>query len=106
MDLVALSACETAKGTAESGEGVLGLVSAFQLAGARHVLASLWTVDDEATRRLMEGVYERLLRDRDPLSPADALRASALALRDRKDDAGRARFAAPRYWAAFVAYGR
>ena len=106
VDLVTLSACETAKGTAESGEGVLGLVSAFQMAGARGVLASLWKVDDEATRLLMEGVYERILRGEDPLTPAAALRASARALRDTKDPAtGKARFAAPRYWAAFVAYG-
>ncbi|MCC7137686.1 MAG: tetratricopeptide repeat protein [Planctomycetes bacterium] len=105
VELVTLSACETAKGTAESGEGVLGLVSAFQMAGARRVLASLWKVDDEATRLLMDGVYERLLRTDAPLAPADALREAALALRDRRDADGRRRFAAPRYWAAFVAYG-
>lgn len=106
VDLVTLSACETAKGTAESGEGVQGLVQAFQMAGARRVIASLWKVDDEATRRLMEGVYERLLRTENPLAPADALREAALALRDSMDASGKARFAAPRYWAAFVAYGR
>jgi CHAT domain-containing protein len=105
VDLVTLSACETARGTAESGEGVLGLVSAFQMAGARRVLASLWKVDDEATRRLMDGVYERMLRQEHPLAPADALREAALALRAWKDPTGNARFAAPRYWAAFVAYG-
>lgn len=105
VDLVTLSACETARGTAESGEGVQGLVSAFQMAGARHVIASLWQVDDEATRLLMEGLYDRMLRPENPLSPADALREAALALRDLKDTDGKQRFAAPRYWAAFVAYG-
>ena len=106
VDVVTLSACETARGTAESGEGVLGLVSAFQMAGARDVLASLWKVDDEATRLLMEGVYERMLRKEHPLTPADALREAASALRVTRDPAtGRARFASPRYWAAFVAYG-
>ncbi|MCC7138129.1 MAG: tetratricopeptide repeat protein [Planctomycetes bacterium] len=104
-DLVTLSACETARGTAESGEGVLGLVAGFQMAGARRVIASLWKVDDEATRLLMEGVYARMLRTEDPRSPADALREAALALRATKDPAGRVRFAAPRHWAAFVAYG-
>ena len=54
----------------------------------------------------MEGVYERILRKEDPLPAADALREAALALRAWKDPAGKARFAAPRYWAAFVAYGR
>ena len=105
VDLVTLSACETAKGTAESGEGVQGLVSAFQMAGARRVVASLWRVEDEGTRRLMEGLYERILRKENPLTPADALREAAVALRDWKGPDGKARFAAPRYWAAFVAYG-
>jgi len=106
VELVTLSACETAKGTAESGDGVQGLVSAVQMAGARGVVASLWKVDDEGTRRLMEGLYERMLRRDDPLAPADALREASRALRDFKDPTGKARFAAPRYWAAFVAYGR
>jgi CHAT domain-containing protein len=106
VELVTLSACKTARGTAESGEGVLGLVSGFQMAGARHVIASLWKVDDEATRRLMEGLYERLLSTDTAHSPADALRETALALRKWKDLDGKARFAAPRYWAAFVAYGK
>lgn len=106
VDLVTLSACETARGTAESGEGVQGLVSAFQMAGARRVIASLWRVDDEGTRRLMDGLYAGLLRQESPLSPADALRASALALRSSKDADGTFPYAAPRDWAAFVAYGR
>lgn len=106
VDLVTLSACETARGTPESGEGVQGLVSAFQMAGARRVVASLWRVDDEGTRRLMDGLYERMLRKESPLSPADALREASLALRDWKDADGNARFAAPKYWAPFVAYGR
>ena len=106
VELVTLSACETARGTAESGEGVQGLVSAFQMAGARRVIASLWKVDDEGTRHLMEGLYARILRADGPLAPADALREASLALRNAKDASGRARFAAPRDWAAFVAYGR
>ena len=106
VDLATLSACETAKGTAESGEGVQGLVQAFQMAGARRVIASLWKVDDEGTRRLMDGVYERMLRRENSLSPADALREAAISLRDLKDASGKARFASPRFWAAFVAYGR
>lgn len=106
VELVTLSACETAKGTAESGEGVLGLVSAFRMAGARDVLASLWKVDDEGTRRLMDGVYARVLRRDAPLAPGEALRESARALRETRDPTtGKRRFAAPRYWAAFVAYG-
>jgi CHAT domain-containing protein len=105
VQLVTLSACDTARGTPESGEGVQGLVQALQMAGARNVLASLWPVDDEATRRLMEGLYERLLRTEQALPPAEALREAARELRETTDEAGRRRFALPRTWAAFVAYG-
>jgi CHAT domain-containing protein len=104
-DLVVLSACETARGTAESGEGVLGLVTGFRIAGARRVIGSLWKVDDEATRMLMGRFYEGILRKEGPLTPAESLREAALWLRTQKGARGQS-FDAPRYWAAFVAYGR
>jgi CHAT domain-containing protein len=95
-----LSAFRTALGRPESGEGVLGLVSGFQMAGARDVVASLWDVDDEATRLRMERFYEGLLSTEEPLGTAEALRRAARAVRDTP------RSAAPRYGAAFVAYVR
>ena len=105
VDLVVLSACQTALGKAESGEGVIGLVRGFQMAGAKRVIASLWQVDDEATRLLMQHLYDGMLREEDPLSPAEALREAALKVRGSTGSRGQS-FAAPRYWAAFVAYGR
>jgi CHAT domain-containing protein len=95
-DLVTLSACDTALGAEMGGEGLLGLTRAFQYAGARSVLASLWSVGDESTARLMERFYRYLgsgeTKDR-------ALRAAQLDL-IRSADAS-----APFHWAAFQLVG-
>ncbi len=60
VELAALSACKTGQGKATSGEGVLGLQRAFQAAGARSVLATLWSVDDTGTYLLMARFYDNL----------------------------------------------
>lgn len=60
-DLVVLSACHTGRGTATSGGDVVGLVRATVAAGARHVVVSLWPVDDEAGALLLTYLYEALL---------------------------------------------
>ena len=59
-DLVALSACRSAAGTARPGEGLMGLTRAFQFAGARSVLASLWSVGDSSARGFMTRFYAEL----------------------------------------------
>ena len=59
-ELVVLSACDTASGTIETGEGVYGLQRALTAAGARSTLLSLWKVDDEATAYFMRRYYELL----------------------------------------------
>lgn len=57
-DAVILSACETAVGETVNGEGVYGLRRAFALAGARHLVMSLWPVEDQATARQMQRFYQ------------------------------------------------
>ena len=96
-DLVVLSACETARGRRLEGEGTIGLTRAFLAAGAQHVVASLWRVDDAATAELMHAFYSQLLRQR--RSPAAALRAAQRQL------AGTRQWAHPYFWAGFVVQG-
>ena len=75
-DLVVLSACETGLGAAAGGEGVLGLQRAFQLAGAKTTITSLWKIPDRATMQLMQRFYENLWDEK--MSKLDALREAQL----------------------------
>ena len=76
-DLVVLSACETGLGKEMGGEGLVGLTRAFQYAGARSVVASLWSVADETTAELMKRFYSYLKAGR---SKDAALRQAQLDL--------------------------
>jgi CHAT domain-containing protein len=97
VDLVVLSACNTALGKEVKGEGLIGLTRGFMYSGARGVVASLWKVDDDATAELMKHFYAGLFQK--GLTPAAALRDAQLALRSQK------RWRSPYYWAAFVIQG-
>jgi CHAT domain-containing protein len=74
---VTLSACQTALGKYEKGEGFVGFAQALILAGSRSVWLSLWKVNDAATALLMERFYQNLLGKREglkaPLPKAGAL---------------------------------
>ncbi len=92
-ELVVLSACETGRGYIRNGEGVFGLQRAFQLAGARAILMSLWKVDDGVTRALMTEFYRRWLEYGDA---SEALREAVRALRSARP------WLTPADWGAFV----
>ena len=95
-DIVVLSACETALGRLQEGEGMLGLTRAFFSAGVPSVVASLWSVEDRATRLLMERFHTGL---RDGLRPAVALQQAQLFLLHETH------YSNPAYWAPFVLIG-
>lgn len=101
VELVVLSACETGLGRSESGEGLLGLRRAFELAGAKTVVSSLWSVQDDSTARLMQSFYENLWLGK--MGRADALRAAQLEMLARN----RAQYhdPLPSTWGAFVLSG-
>ncbi|MFQ5789049.1 MAG: CHAT domain-containing protein [Acidobacteriota bacterium] len=98
--LVTLAACETVRGGRRGGEGVVGLARAFLEAGAGSVVASLWPVEDQATRELMVRLYRGLSRHH--RATAAALSVAQRALAD--GDAGQ-RLRHPYYWAGFILLG-
>ena len=90
VQVVVLSACESGLGKQASGEGVLGLQRSFQSAGARSVVASLWSVDDAATKTLMVAFYTNLWEKK--LPKLEALRQAQLTmLRGYDPQAGKLR---------------
>jgi CHAT domain-containing protein/uncharacterized protein HemY len=94
VELLTLSACETAAG---DDRAALGLAGVAIKAGARSALASLWTVNDPASAELVSGFYRGL---QDPaISKAKALQQAQLQL--LKD----ARYRHPNYWSAFLLIG-
>lgn len=97
-DLVTLSACETALGKTRYGDGLQGLTRAFTCAGARNIVASLWTVNDAATKDLMINFYQEIEKG--------GHYNRALALAKRNFVQGNRQFAHPYYWAGFVLNGR
>jgi parallel beta-helix repeat protein len=93
-DLVVLSACQTHLGELSAGDELVGLTRAFFFAGTPTVVASLWSVDDEATGLLMERFYTHLGQG---MSKAAALRQAQLEVWETHPD--------PYYWAGFVLSG-
>ena len=94
--LLVLSACSTAGGAVERGEGVLSLTRPFLAAGVQQVLATVSAVDDEEAAPLLVDFHTRL---RAGETPAAALRAVQLAAYKREHTVSL------RGWAAFELFG-
>ena len=96
-ELTTLSACDTGVGKLQGEEGVSDLAEAFLAAGAKTVVASLWSADDTFASALMERFYQRLaLGEKTSL----ALRGAKLDLLTKYGEQ-----VSPFYWAGFVAIG-
>lgn len=92
--LVVLSACETGQGEFEEGEGVWGLQRAFQVAGVRYIVMSLFKVDDEVTSLLMQEFYKNIVSGQEVLA---AFRNSRMKIKSS--------YQKPVEWGAFVIKG-
>lgn len=93
IELLVLSACQTAKGNKRSALGIAGIAAQ---AGARSTVATLWRVDDNSTALLMKEFYKEL---KDGKTKADALRLAQLSLLSNPD------YSHPYYWAGFLLIG-
>ena len=98
--MVTLSACETARGKEATGEGVFGLRRALEIAGARTVLMSLWSVPDREARDWMMVFYKEKLAG---ASVLDATRKASLTMIEKLRAEGKPPH--PYLWAAFQTAG-
>jgi CHAT domain-containing protein len=95
IELLALSACQTAAG---DDRAALGLAGVAVKSGARSALATLWFVNDESTTRVVSEFYAQM-HDHPALSKAKALRLAQLKLLTDQ------RYEHPCYWAPFLIIG-
>jgi CHAT domain-containing protein len=98
VELITLSACQTAEG---DDRAPLGMSGTALKAHARSAMGTLWVVSDDATQQLMAGFYRRMVAARasGQGSKIDALRAAQLALIEQPA------FSHPYFWAPFILVG-
>ncbi|MFB8787289.1 MAG: CHAT domain-containing protein [Potamolinea sp.] len=94
IDLLVLSACQTAKGDRRAA---LGLAGVAVRSGARSTLATLWTVSDASTANFMVHFYQELLKS--DVTKAEAVRLAQIHLLKQLE------FSHPYYWAPFILVG-
>lgn len=97
LELLVLSACETAQGDDRSA---LGLAGVAVRSGARSTVATLWRINDEASATLISQFYDQLVQaSKTGISKAEALRRAQLAILQNP------KYRSPYYWAAYVLLG-
>jgi CHAT domain-containing protein len=94
-ELVVLSACQTAKGELDRGEGVTGLARAFIYAGADSVVVSLWNINDKSSADFMEHFYDFLSEGN---NKSAALRRAKIRMIQSDNNH-------PYHWGAFILIG-
>ncbi len=98
-DLVVLSACQSATGRLQQGEGIVSLTRAFTYAGAKQVVATLWSVNDDKTATIMQDLYLRL--NATPANTAAALWETKKAYIGSHTPES----AHPYFWAGIILFG-
>lgn len=99
-DWVVLSACDSGVGAVRRGEGVLGLSRAFRVAGAAHLITSLWPVADNAVGDWMRSLYSARLTG---VRAGAAVRQANRRVLEERRSQGRPTH--PFYWGAFIETG-
>jgi CHAT domain-containing protein len=96
IELLVLSACETAEG---DNRAALGLAGMAVRSGARSTIATLWSVKDESTALLMTKFYQKLVQPTAEINKAEALRQAQIDLLNSPE------YKHPFYWAPFILVG-
>jgi CHAT domain-containing protein len=96
IELLVLSACETAEG---DNRAALGLAGMAVRSGARSTIATLWSVKDESTALLMTEFYQKLVQPTAKITKAEALRQAQTDLLNSPE------YKHPFYWAPFILVG-
>jgi len=96
IELLVLSACQTANG---DNRATLGLAGIAVRAGARSTIATLWEVNDQSTTAFIQLLYQQLTNSTEPMSKAEAIQQVQKAFLTN------ANYKHPYYWAPFVLIG-
>ena len=94
-DVVALTACQSGLGKELSGEGVMSMGRAFQYAGAKSVLMSLWQVEEKSAVTLAENFFRYRKEGKTKLE----------SLKSARDDIRNDGYKHPVFWSAFILVG-